>query len=292
MAPPVSLCMIVKNEEANLPDCLGSAADLVSEIVVVDTGSTDRTKELAKGFGAKVPEFPWVDSFAAARNESVRHATQKWIFWLDADDRIDEANRAKLRDLFARLGDEKAAYMMQCLCKPSSGSGTAMLVDHARFSSIIPRSAGSTECTSRSRSLSKNRRRTSAYGRRDPPRGVSGSSSCDTARMSVICDSCNSTSPSSRTILSLYSIWAGRISTLGDRVEAIPLLRRSLELSPPQYSNLRKLYAPLMNSHYALGKKNEALAYCRHGRSLFPDDPELLFAEGRPTRRGGRFSQC
>jgi glycosyltransferase involved in cell wall biosynthesis len=59
--------MIVKNEEHNLPDCLGSAAGLFDEIVVVDTGSADRTKEIAAAFRARVYDFPWCDSFAAAR---------------------------------------------------------------------------------------------------------------------------------------------------------------------------------------------------------------------------------
>src|SRR5262249_6546699 len=80
----VSLCMIVKNEEHNLPDCLGSVRDLVDEVVVVDTGSNDRTKEVAAGLGAKVFDFPWCDSFAAARNESLAHASGDWAFWMDA----------------------------------------------------------------------------------------------------------------------------------------------------------------------------------------------------------------
>ena len=96
----VSLCLMVRNEEAVLPGCLQSTADLVNEIIVVDTGSTDRTKEIAANFGAKVFDFPWCDDFAAARNECIRHATGEWIFWMDADERIDEANREKLRALF------------------------------------------------------------------------------------------------------------------------------------------------------------------------------------------------
>jgi tetratricopeptide (TPR) repeat protein len=87
----VSLCMIVKDEEANLPACLESVAGLVQEIVIVDTGSRDGTRQVADRFGARVFDFPWVDSFAAARNESLRHATGDWILWLDADDRLDEA---------------------------------------------------------------------------------------------------------------------------------------------------------------------------------------------------------
>src|SRR5262245_15178936 len=112
--PTVSLCMIVKNEEANLADCLGSVADLVDEIIVVDTGSTDATKEIAVRQGAQVFDFPWVDSFAAARNESLRHASKEWFFWLDADDRIEGANRDKLAKLFRGLSGKYAAYKMLC----------------------------------------------------------------------------------------------------------------------------------------------------------------------------------
>src|SRR5439155_24590556 len=130
--PRVSLCMIVRNEEANLPACLSSADGLVDEILIVDTGSTDATKAIAADFGARVVDFPWVDSFAAARNEGLRHASGDWIFWLDAEDRLDEDNRGRLRALLAGLQDDNAAYVMKCLCLPD-GSGTATLVDHVRL---------------------------------------------------------------------------------------------------------------------------------------------------------------
>src|SRR5687768_16944509 len=96
-----SLTMMVRNEESNLPPCLGTVRDLVDEIVLIDTGSIDRTIEIAKSFGAKVVSFPWCDSFAAARNEALRHATGDWVFWMDADDRLDEANRVRLSRLKA-----------------------------------------------------------------------------------------------------------------------------------------------------------------------------------------------
>ena len=85
--------MIVKDAEATLGACLASVADLVDEMIVVDTGSTDRTRAVAMRAGARVIDFAWVDDFSAARNESIRHATGDWIFWLDADERLDEANR-------------------------------------------------------------------------------------------------------------------------------------------------------------------------------------------------------
>ena len=89
----VSLCMIVKNEEDVLARCLESAADLVEEIVIVDTGSTDSTREIAARFTGQVYDFPWRDDFAAARNESFARASMDYCLWLDADDVLLEADR-------------------------------------------------------------------------------------------------------------------------------------------------------------------------------------------------------
>ena len=89
----VSLCMIVKNEEDVLERCLTSAAGLVDEIVIVDTGSTDRTREIAARFTDLIFDFPWRDDFAAARNESFSHASMDYCMWLDADDVLLEEDR-------------------------------------------------------------------------------------------------------------------------------------------------------------------------------------------------------
>jgi len=93
----LSLAMIVKNEEANLPRCLASVQGLVDEIVVVDTGSTDRTVAIAESFGAKLSSFTWIDDFSAARNESLRRCTGDWILVLDADEAIDPRDHARIR---------------------------------------------------------------------------------------------------------------------------------------------------------------------------------------------------
>ena len=93
MRNEVSLCMIVKNEENYLPNCLNSIKDIVDEIIVVDTGSTDKTVDIAKSFGAKVYYFPWRNNFSEARNESLKYATKDWILILDADDELSPKNQ-------------------------------------------------------------------------------------------------------------------------------------------------------------------------------------------------------
>lgn len=92
----LSLCMIVKDEEKNLPRCLDSVRGVADEIVVVDTGSRDATREIARNVGARVIEEPWRGSFAAARNASIEGAAGDWIFWLDADETL-EAEPGALR---------------------------------------------------------------------------------------------------------------------------------------------------------------------------------------------------
>lgn len=95
----VSLCMIVKNEERVLKRCLDSIADLMDEIIIVDTGSTDRTKEIASGYTDKIFDFVWRDDFAAARNFAASKATMEYIYTADADELLDEENRQRFRDL-------------------------------------------------------------------------------------------------------------------------------------------------------------------------------------------------
>lgn len=107
----VSLCMIVKNEEDVLGRCLESAAGLVEEIIVVDTGSTDRTREIAARFTDLIFDFPWQDDFAAARNASFSHASMDYCLWLDADDVLLEADRTAFLKLKAELDPAVSVVM-------------------------------------------------------------------------------------------------------------------------------------------------------------------------------------
>ncbi|MEH2105098.1 MAG: glycosyltransferase [Nostoc sp.] len=98
----LSLCMIVKNEAATLPKCLSSVRKVVNEMVVLDTGSIDRTPNIAQQLGAKVHHFKWCNDFSAARNAALKYVTGDWILVLDADETLTPAIVPQLREAIAR----------------------------------------------------------------------------------------------------------------------------------------------------------------------------------------------
>ena len=99
----VSVCMIVKNEEKLLRRCLDSLAGIYDELVIVDTGSTDRTKEIAWEYTDEVYDFEWVNDFAAARNFAFSKCTKDYIYSADADEVLDDKQREMLKVLMQYL---------------------------------------------------------------------------------------------------------------------------------------------------------------------------------------------
>jgi tetratricopeptide (TPR) repeat protein len=122
--PILSLCMVVKDEEENLTHCLESVGDAVDEVVVVDTGSRDRTKGVAAELGCHVHSFSWIGDFSAARNFSVDKAQGKYILWLDADDRMRPSEREKLKALKPWLSESegKEAFYFRVINQDEAGS--------------------------------------------------------------------------------------------------------------------------------------------------------------------------
>jgi glycosyltransferase involved in cell wall biosynthesis len=114
--------MIVKNEESNLPRCLDSVRDLAGELIVVDTGSTDRTPSIAAGYGAQVIPFDFsIVDFAAARNRAIGRARGRWILVLDADETLDRTSTPMIERLVAL--DEDVGYYLE-RCNHSSDSSS------------------------------------------------------------------------------------------------------------------------------------------------------------------------
>ena len=108
----ISLCMIVKNEEHYLARCLNNLKPLVDELIVVDTGSDDSTRDIAEVFGAKVFDYEWQDDFAAARNFSLKKASGGWILVMDADEVIAASDHGKILDLIKKSKNNKHAYVL------------------------------------------------------------------------------------------------------------------------------------------------------------------------------------
>jgi tetratricopeptide (TPR) repeat protein len=134
--PRLSLCMIVKNERAHLARCLTSVRTLVDEIVIVDTGSTDGTQQIARDAGARLIEVPWENDFSRARNASLAAARGQWILVLDADEYLLEKDRTAIAELLrthaAAIKAPSVAFNL--LQKSTSDNGaTGMLVSMARL---------------------------------------------------------------------------------------------------------------------------------------------------------------
>lgn len=130
----LSLCMIVKNEERFLRGCLESCAGVADEMIIVDTGSTDSTIEIAESFGAKVIRHEWKDDFSEARNVSLAHATGDWALWLDADEELAPESRTAIREAMESATPDVGAFMIMFrnwLTAPERREGSEMAVHHA-----------------------------------------------------------------------------------------------------------------------------------------------------------------
>jgi glycosyltransferase involved in cell wall biosynthesis len=287
--PRVSLTMIVRNEEANLPTCLGSVEGVFDEIVIMDTGSTDRTREIAREFGARVFEMPWVDDFAAARNAALARARGDYAFYVDGDDVFDPPERDKLRTLLAGLQQsDDAAYVVRCACDPdSNGGGGHTVVDHVRlfplreevrwsyrvheqilpslrrcgipvrWSDVTVRHTGYTDPVLRRRKLLRDEAILRAELEEQPNEPFA--------------------------LFNLGSIALER----EDWRTALEHLRASLSGSAPTDSITLKLFALIARCHQMLGEPELAISACRAGLQIDSDDAELLFRQAVVHRNTG-----
>ena len=279
MRERVSLCMIVKDEAENLPACLDSVLDLVDELVVADTGSTDNTPEIARRYGARLVEAPWTDNFAAARNASLRHATGDWIFWMDADDRLDAVNRQQLQVLFDSLPAGQVCFLMRCHGSPDAGTLTGFVVSQPRLfrrhlelcweyrvheqiwpsiariggvfreSPVVIEHRGYDDSELRQRKRERN------------------------LRLLHLEDGERPNDP--YILFNLGAIYHQK----GEPETAGLLLQRSLERARGEAAYVPVAYRVLSQCQLSLGQPAAALAVCQAGRRQYPADAHLLFQE-------------
>ena len=129
----VSGCLIVKDEQDRLPDCLRSLQGFADEVVVYDTGSTDRTVEIARELGARVVEGYWDDDFSRARNAALEHCRGEWVVWLDADETLQTDDTQALKSMLARTKTEIDAWSVRIQNLTGTGAGSEFTHHAARI---------------------------------------------------------------------------------------------------------------------------------------------------------------
>ena len=286
--PRVSLAMIVRDEEAHLPGCLEGCAGAVDEIVVVDTGSVDRTREIALSYGAKVYDFPWCDDFSAARNESLRRATGDWIFWMDADDRLDETNRERLAELFEGLAGERWLVSFDVHCPDSPDGSRGNLVRQWRLFRHLPElhwqgrihedlvppieQLGGT--TRHAPIKVEHLGYLDAAGR---PRRIERNLRLLRLQLADLPND-------PRTLFYLgHTLWCD-----GRAAEAVPVLEQCRQIARPGAWYLPALYAALVECLLKLGKSGQARGVCLAALVACPTDATLLRLHSQLVQPDGR----
>ncbi|HVW37188.1 MAG TPA: glycosyltransferase [Pirellulales bacterium] len=274
--------MIARDEEASLGRSLASIADLVDEIVFVDTGSQDRTREIAAaardrhGRPARVFEFPWNDDFSAARNESLRHAAGEWIFWMDGDDWLDEPNRRALARLLDGLDHDNAVYqMIHTSPAAADGGHPATAAPQDRLFRNLPsiRWEGRVhEQIAPSASLSG-----AILKRTDIAILHSGYDNECIRRAKIdrnlrLLELQNAEQPGNGHTLFYLGMTYAMAHRLAD---AAACLRRTLELLPPRSPFRPRTYLMLADCCRLQGDREAAQLVCRNGLALYPEDQGL-----------------
>lgn len=293
-APRLSLCMIVRDSSRTLDACLASIAPWVDEIIVVDTGSLDNTREIAERYAAQVFEFPWCDDFAAARNESLRHAAGDWLFWMDSDDTISPENGERLRALAHRpLIEAPTAYVMQVHCPGPTGTTDCTIVDHVKMFGNDPRLRFDGRI--HEQILPAIRHVGGTVEWTDIYVSHSGSEHSPNARLQK-----------QQRDLRLLEMELGErpdhpfvLFNLGmtyadmeETEQAAAYLEKCLLVSTPDESHVRKAYALLVGCLTQLRRDSEARRVLGRGQELFPEDPELWFRLGALEQQGKNHDEA
>ncbi len=312
----VSLTMIVKDEQRNLPQCLESVRGVFDEVVIVDTGSRDGTVEIAREFGARVFHFAWIDDFAAARNAALGHATGDYVFWLDADDVVEPAEREKITRLLGSLrkgelpgcdsqegidsdvrsrspSPSTRAYVVRCVCDSAPGtSGGKTVVDHIR---LFPRLKGMRWTYKVHEQILPALRRARVAvrwtdihvrhtGYTDPAFRAK-----KLARDRRILLGELGERPNDPFVLFNLGMIAHEHK---EWASALGYLERSLAGSAPGDSITRKLYALIARVQQMLGDSGAALRTCTNGLSLDDEDGELWFRKGIAHRHRNELDEA
>jgi tetratricopeptide (TPR) repeat protein len=288
--------MIVRDEALRLATALASIRPWVDEMIVVDTGSTDGTVEIAKQCGAAVHFFPWCDDFSAARNASLRHARGRWLFWMDADDTIDETNGRNLKELASREAEPGILGYVMKVSFPGPGperSTDVTVVDHVKMFRNLPelRFEGRIheQILPAIRRLGGDVKWTDVVidhsGYDYSPEGQAKKRARDLHLLELE----SAERPNHPFVLFNLGM---TYCHMGQDDRAIEALKQCVIVSTPAESHTRKAYALLSAIFFRQRQVEVAWSVCQTGRRLFPEDAELLFREGELLRHVGHLGDA
>ncbi|MCW5944047.1 MAG: glycosyltransferase [Fimbriimonadaceae bacterium] len=288
----ISLCMIVRNEERVLEQCLRSAGPFFSQIVVVDTGSTDNTVRIARDQGADVHAIEWPDSFAEARNESLRHARGRWVFWMDADDTLPwNSGEAIVRAALDATAGTTAFVVPVRFVNDDPIYGT--VVDHVKLFRNLPQFRFEGRIHEQ---IVPSIRRAGGHitrlgaevlhsGYDTSSEGQARKRHRDYHLLSLELKE-NPEHP-----FVLFN-WGMTTHFDGKHEDAVDWFNKCLAVSKPEESHVRKAYALKALSLRELGRTEEAMRTVEAGLAIVPGDPELLFHKGVLHGHRGEHAQA
>jgi hypothetical protein len=263
-------------------------------MIVVDTGSADRTREVARDCGARVFDFPWTESFAEARNQSLARAKGDWIFWMDADDVISPACGEELRRLIRRHPQRDVAFQVQVRIPAAPGEFSATVVDHVKLFPNRPDLRF--EHRIHEQILGAVRRAglevrfsdlfvTHANYDRSPEGQVK-----KRRRDFRLLELDLRDRPDHPFVL--FNLGMTYLYATREYEVAAHYLRRSLDRSHWADSIVRKAYAMLVTARTCQQEWAAAIQANEEGRSYYPEDAELLFQAGQIYPQLGRFEEA
>lgn len=297
-AVELSLCMIVRNNARTIRACLESIRPFVDEMVVVDTGSTDDTPSIATELGARLFYFPWCDDFSAARNESVRKARGRWIFWMDSDDTISPACGQRLRELIGGAAAEVLGFTVDVHCPGRADRADEVTIvthvklfrnrpdlrfEHRIHEQILPaiiRAGGPPDSSIRQTDVF-----VTHSGYDHSPAGQAHKLERD---LRILHRELIERPDHPFTLFNL-----GMTYTDVRRCdEAIEYLTRCIQHSGETDSHVRKAFAYLASCQQALSRLDLAWQACEEGLRRFPLDAELRFRRAMLLHQQNRFDEA
>ena len=288
--------MIVRDAESSLGKALESVREFVDEIVVVDTGSTDRTSEVARDFGGKLYDFAWCDDFSAARNFSIEQATGSWILWVDADDVLPPDSGQEIRRLVAEHPRADAAFWVTVEEQaPATGGGTRVM-GHAHLK-VFPRHPEirfqyrvHEQISPAIRKLGLPLKTTSAVvEHRHADRSPVGERNRLQRNLRLL-ELDLRDRPQDPVVL--MNLGATYLFSAGEVPRSIDFLRRSLDRFAAGSTTQLNAYLYLGQAYGTLGNRNAELKTYAEALELFPNDAALLLRLANTYEQKQQFEQA